>query len=324
MRARLVVSVLLLLPVALLAAPVALADGGGLAPVTPESPNAGGIRDSYLFVSIFVVGIFLLVEGLLIAFIVKYRRQKRDRFEDGAPIHGSSKLELAWTAFPVVILFLVGAFVFWKLPVITDTPTAEAGDRLEIRVTGQQFYWQFEYPNGVIAIDHMRTPAGVPVLLKVTAPDDDVIHSWWIPALGGKIDAIPGKVNETWFEAENVGTYKGQCAELCGLEHAAMTAEVEVMPQAEFATWLDTRRADQTVGSVVLGQEMWEGVCAKCHGLEGQGGIGRKIAGSATLKSPQALETLVRNGIRTMPAVGADWTSEQIDALVSYLEENAP
>ncbi len=209
--------------------PAALAQ---FAPVTPESPNADGIRRSYLFVTIFTFAIFLLVEGLLVAFIVRYRRSKRARFEDGAQVHGATKLELAWTAFPVVVLFLIAAFVFIELPGIKDIPEATAGEeQLEIKVTGRQFYWQYEYPNGVVAIDHMRAPAGVPVRLEVTAPDTDVIHSWWIPALGGKIDAIPGRTNDTWFEADDEGTYTGQCAELCGLEHARMLASVEVMSQ---------------------------------------------------------------------------------------------
>jgi cytochrome c oxidase subunit 2 len=326
-RARLVAFVLLALLAVAVAAPSAIADGG-FTPVTPESPNADGIKDSYLFVSFFVLGIFVLVEGLLIAFIVKYRRRKRPRFEDGAPIHGSSRLEMAWTAFPVVILFLIGAFVFWELPGIKDPPEAQAGSQLEIRITGQQFYWQFEYPNGVVAIDHMRAPAGIPVLLEVTAPDDDVIHSWWIPALGGKIDAIPGRVNETWFQADNPGIYKGQCAELCGLEHANMTAQVEVLPQAEFDAWLDRRRTEQTAGSGELGAETWAGVCAKCHGPQGQGGIAKALAGSALLTDEQALENIVRNGRVTrtgvMPAVGAGWTTEQMQALANYLKENPP
>ena len=327
MRARLVASSLLALLAVALAAPAAFADSG-FTPVSPESPNADGIKDSYLFVSIFVLGIFVLVEGLLIAFILKYRRRKRERFEDGAPIHGSSRLEMAWTAFPVVILFLIGAFVFWELPGIKDAPEAAAGDGLEIRVQGRQFYWQFEYPNGVIAVDHMRAPAGVPVHLEVTAPDDDVIHSWWIPALGGKIDAIPGRVNETWFQADDPGIYEGQCAELCGLEHASMTAQVEVLPQAEFAAWLDSRRAEQTAGSGELGAETWTGVCAKCHGLYGEGGVAKALAGSALLADPHTVETIVRNGRvtrrATMPAVGAGWTSEQVDALNSYLKQNPP
>jgi cytochrome c oxidase subunit 2 len=308
--------------------PAALADKGGFTPVAPESPNAEGIRDSYLFVSIFVLAIFVLVEGLLIAFIVKYRRRKRPRFEDGAPIHGATKLEVLWTAIPVVILFLIAAFVFIELPGIKNIPSAGASGQLEITVTGRQFYWQYEYPNGVIAIDTMRAPAGVPVRLEVTAPESDVIHSWWIPALGGKIDAIPGTVNETWFEADNPGTYTGQCAELCGLEHANMLASVEVLPEAEFAAWLDQRRAEQTAGKGELGKEAWEGVCAKCHGLAGEGGIAKALAGSALLADPRTVENIVRNGRTTrrgtMPAVGSGWTSEQIETLTNYLKENPP
>jgi len=305
-------------------APIAVADNGGFTPVAPESPNAEGIRDSYVFVSIFVLAIFVLVQGLLIAFIVKYRRRKRPRFEDGAPIHGAARLELLWTAIPVVILFLIGAFVFIELPGIKNIPSAGASGQLEITVTGRQFYWQYEYPNGVIAIDTMRAPAGVPVRLEVTAPDSDVIHSWWIPALGGKIDAIPGTVNETWFEAENPGTYTGQCAELCGLEHANMLASVELMPEAEFAAWLEQRRREQGSGGGELGKETWEGVCAKCHGLAGEGGIGPRVAGSIVLADPDAIENLVRNGRRTMPAVGSGWRSEQVEALAKYLKENPP
>ena len=291
------------------------------APVAPESPNAEGIRDSWLFVSIFVFAIFVLVESLLIAFIWRFRRQKRSRFEDAAQIHGATNLELAWTAGPVVVLFLIAAFVFIELPGIKDVPEAAAGEEeLVIEVSGRQFYWEYEYPNGAIAVDTMVAPAGVPVRLEVSAPDSDVIHSWWIPSLGGKIDAIPGTTNETWFQAENEGTYTGQCAELCGLEHARMLASVEVVSQDQFADWLAERAADPAE----LGREEWEGVCAKCHGLNGEGGIGPRIAGSPTLTDAEDLGTLVRNGRRQMPAVGADWTDEQVDALVDYLTESPP
>jgi cytochrome c oxidase subunit II len=312
--------------VAAIVAPSALAQ---FTPVTPESPNADGIRTSYLFITIFTVAIFVLVEGLLIAFIWKYRRRKRPRFEDGAPVHGATRLELAWTAGPVIVLFIIAVFVFAELPGIKNIPTATAGqEQLEIKVTGRQFYWQFDYPNGVVAIDTMRAPAGVPVKLVVTSPDTDVIHSWWIPALGGKIDAIPGRTNQTWFQANKPGTYKGQCAELCGLEHAQMLASVDVMPPSEFTAWLEQRRTDQTAATGDLGKETWGGVCAKCHGLAGEGGIGPRIAGSPTLANEQSLETLLRNG-RTgpqgvMPAVGSEWSDQQIASLVNYLKENPP
>jgi cytochrome c oxidase subunit II len=314
-----------LLALAGLTAPAALAGNGGFAPVTPESPNSDGIRDSFLFVSIFVLAIFILVEALLVAFIFKYRRRRRARFEDGAPIHGATTVELMWTAGPVVVLFLIGAFVFIELPGIKDVPAAGAGEeQLEIRVVGRQFYWQYEYPNGVIAIDTLRAPAETPVRLVVTAPDTDVIHSWWIPALGGKIDAIPGIVNHTWFEAERPGTYTGQCTELCGVEHARMLATAEVMPADEFDAWLRQRRTEQSSGTSELGEETWVGVCAKCHGLAGEGGVGPRLAGSILLADSEALSRIVRNGVRTMPAVGAGWTDEHMRALTTYLKENPP
>jgi len=293
--------------------------------VTPESPNADGIRSSYLFVTAFTFAIFVLVEALLLVFVFRYRRRKRPRFEDGADVHGATKVELAWTAGPVIVLFLIAAFVFVELPGIKDIPQATAGEEeIDITVTGRQFYWQYEYANGAIAIDHMRAPAGVPVRLEVKSPDTDVIHSWWIPALGGKIDAIPGTTNETWFKAEKAGTYSGQCAELCGLEHARMLATVEVMPRDAFTAWLAQRKSEQIAGSGELGKEEWQGVCAKCHGLGGQGGIGPRITGAPTLADPAELAELVRNGRRAMPAVGAGWTDQQVAALVAYLKESPP
>ena len=293
--------------------------------MTPESPNAENIRNGYLFITAFTFAIFLVVEALLLVFIVRYRRRKRPRFEDGADVHGATKVELAWTALPVVLLFAIAAFIFVELPGIKDIPKATAGqEQLDVTVTGRQFYWQFEYPNGAAAIDHMRAPAGVPVRLEVVSPDSDVIHSWWIPALGGKIDAIPGTTNETWFKASKTGTYSGQCAELCGLEHARMLATVEVMPREAFDAWLTQRKTEQDAGSGELGKEEWQGVCAKCHGLGGQGGIGPRIAGAPTLVDPTALAQLVRNGRRTMPAVGSGWTNQQIAALAAYLKESPP
>jgi cytochrome c oxidase subunit II len=323
-RAKLLTAGLLLATA--VAAPGALAqDNGGFAPVSPESPNAEGIRDSFLFVSIFVVAIFVLVEAALIAFIWRYRRRRRERFEDGPQIHGATNLELLWTAAPVVVLFLIATFVVIELPGISKVPEAGAGgDRLEVQVTGRQFYWQYEYPNGVVAVDTLRAPAGVPVRLEVTAPDEDVIHSWWIPALGGKIDAIPGTTTDTWFQAESPGVYEGQCAELCGAEHARMLASVEVLPASEFDAWLDEQQADQDAGSVELGEEEWEGVCAKCHGPTGGGGEGPRIAGSPILADEDALADIVRNGRGEMPAVGSDWTDEQVEALAAYLRESPP
>jgi len=123
----------------------ALAGNGGFGPVSPESANAEGIRQSWWFISVFIVAIFVLVETLLIVFMIRFRRRKRPRDLDGAQIHGSSKLELSWTIGPVVILFAIAAFVLIKLPGISDVPASSAADSLRIKVSGQQYYWQYEY-----------------------------------------------------------------------------------------------------------------------------------------------------------------------------------
>ena len=305
-----------------LAAP-AVAGNGGFAPVEPDSPNAEGITHSYWFITAFILAIFALVEGLLIAFIVRFRRRRgRARDEDAPQIHGATRLETMWTIGPVLVLFAIAAFVFAKLPGIRDVPSATAaGGRLDVTVSGRQYYWEFRYPNGVIAVDRLRAPASRSVELTVTAPDFDVIHSWWIPALGGKLDAIPGRENRTWFRAERTGISKGRCAELCGLEHATMLAEVEVMPQAEFDAWLDERARQQAEGTSPLGEETYDGACAKCHGLAGEGGYGPALAGSSLTQDPDAIATLLENGRNLMPAVGRDWEDVQMDALTSYLGE---
>jgi cytochrome c oxidase subunit 2 len=311
-------------------APGALADNGGFTLIEPTSPNAGGVENVFWFVTGFALFIFLLVEVLLVLFVVRYRRRRRDRFEDGANVHGSTQLELMWTAAPVLILALIAGFVFFQLSGISDPPEAAAEnvageqDALDISVLGRQFYWQYEYPNGVVSIDTLRVPTGVPVRLELTAPDEDVIHSWWIPALQGKRDVIPGSPQTLWFRADRVGSYVGQCTELCGAEHAKMTTITEAVSPDEFESWLEERRTQQDDGGSPLGQEEWEGVCTKCHGSAGEGGIAPRIAGSPILSDAEALESVVRNGRRTMPPVGSHWTDEQMDALAAYLRENPP
>jgi cytochrome c oxidase subunit 2 len=312
--------------VALLAnAAPALAGNGGFAPVPPESPNAHDITWTWWFVSIFIAIIFVLVEGLLILFVIRYRRGKRARDADGPQVHGSTRLETMWTVAPVFILAAIGVAVFSQLPGLRDVPSASAaGEKLELTVEGRQYYWQYVYPNGVIAVDRLRAPVGVPVDLTVVAPETDVIHSWWIPALGGKIDAIPGVVNSTWFQAERTGIFRGQCAELCGLAHANMLAEVEVLPVDEFEAWLAEQKAAQAAGNSDLGEEVYAAACSTCHGLEGEGGVALnapRLAGSALVADAAAVEQIVRNGRNQMPAVGGGWSEQELDAVTDYLAQ---
>jgi cytochrome c oxidase subunit II len=300
----------------------ALAGNGGVAPVEPASPNAERINDSYLWVAIFTGGILVLVEGSLLWFIVRYRSGRRARTDEGAQVHGHTRLELAWTVVPVLILVAIGSFVFYKLPGIQDVPSANAqGGRVDVQVKGYRYYWQFTYPNGVIAVDKLRAPVGQTVKLDVSAPDFDVIHSWWIPSLGGKFDAIPGTTNVTWFNAKAPGIYRGQCAEFCGTQHALMRAEVDAMPRDDFEAWLDEEGEAQEAGTSDLGKETFTGACAKCHGLTGEGDVGPRLQGNSLLDDDKAVEQVIREGRGKMPPIGTDWEDRQLDALLDYLQD---
>jgi len=166
----------------------------------------------------------------------------------------------------------------------------------------------------LFAFQHMVVPLGRVVELTVVSPD--VIHSWWVPALGGKIDAIPGRTNHTWFKAQKLGNYEARCAELCGIEHAHMIGWVDVVTPAAFARFLATH----TGASSEIGKEVFEGVCATCHGLSGQGDYGPPLAGNATIADTNALEQLLRNGKNEMPAVGEDWNDDTMQAATTYLK----
>jgi cytochrome c oxidase subunit 2 len=304
---------------ALATAAVATAGNAGFLPGDPHSPNAQRIQDSFIFVAIFTGAIFLLVEGALIAFIVKYRRGKRPRSAEGPQIHGATKLEIIWTVIPVLILAVIGSFVFYKLPGITDTPPASAANSTEITVEGHQFYWLFRYPNGAVSIDRMVAPADSVVKERIVGFDYDVNHSWWVPDLGGKFDAIPGKTNHTWFKAP-VGQYIARCAELCGLQHALMSGVVDVVPRDQYEQFIDQRLANASGPN--LGREEWYGVCQKCHRLDHKY-IGPPLGGNSLLGDRRGIETLLRNGRGAMPAVGKSWDDSQIDALVAWTKRYA-
>ena len=215
----------LALGAALALAAVAYAGNGGLNPQDPVSPDAERIQQTYNWIAIFAFAIFVVVEGALFWFIIRYRRKGRSRTAEGPQVHGATRLELIWTGIPVLILVAITAFVFYKLPGIQDIPSAKAqGGPLQIRVDGHQFYWRFTYPDGAHSINDLHVPVGR--VVEVDIHSQDVVHSWWVPQLQGKFDAIPGRVNHTWFQAERTGTFLGQCGEFCGVYHAAMKARV--------------------------------------------------------------------------------------------------
>jgi cytochrome c oxidase subunit II len=300
------------LPAAVLAlatAGIAAAANGGFTPQFAHSPNTHHTNTAYYVILGFTGAIFVIVESALALFIWKYRSRGRARTVEGFQLHGATRLEIVWTVIPVVILAVIATVIFIELPNITGAP-ASAANPLEITVEGHQFYWQFDYPNGTRTINDLYVPVGQVVELKVVSAD--VVHSWWIPQLNGKIQAIPGRTNHTWFRADRAGTYYGQCAELCGPYHAAMKARVIATSQADYRSFLSTQA---TQG---LGKAEFQGACATCHGMQGQGGYGPALANNSLLTQKSGLEAIVRNGRGLMPPVGNTWNDAQVNALVQY------
>jgi cytochrome c oxidase subunit 2 len=289
---------------------IAAAANGGFTPEFAHSPNAERINTAYYLILGFTGAIFVLVETALVVFIWKYRSRGRPRTAEGAQVHGNTRLELIWTVIPVVILAAIGIFVFYELPGISNVPEANAGDRVNVTVEGHQFYWQFDYPNGTHSIADLHVPVGKVVYLTIVSPD--VNHSWWVPQLGGKTDAIPGKTNHTWFKTDRAGTYIGQCAEFCGTFHEAMRARVIATSAAEYESYVSSQAKKE------LGRSEFRGVCATCHGMQGQGAYGPNLSTNPLLIQPSGLASIVRDGFGTMPPVGEGWSDTQIKALVQY------
>jgi cytochrome c oxidase subunit II len=295
---------------------------GGISPPESITPSGDTINQIYWVVFAICAAVFVAVETALVLFIVRFRRRPQTpEHAEGPQVHGNTRLEIIWTIVPAAILLGIAIFTFARTPAVQANPD---GDALRVRVEAHQFYWQYVYPNGAVSLDILRLPVGRPVELELVSLD--VVHSWWVPELTGKLDAVPERTNVLAFRPERTGTFGGACAEFCGIEHALMRTDVEVMEQASFNRWLEQRAAER--GGIDLGRATWEAACSKCHGLEGEGDIGPPIAGNGTLTNPDGLRDLLRNGQNLsehegfMPAVGLGWPEFQFDALIAYIESN--
>ena len=253
------VAVLGAICVVLIAAPAAWGDA--LTPEYSPSRNANDIHTLYVISLAIGAVIFLLVEGVLVTSLIRYRRRRGGA--EPAQIRGNTPLEVGWTVGAVAILVVLAGITFAYLSDVTTPqrssasglnagtevaalhqPAVPGGHSLQIHVNGQQYIWRFDYPGAqqVFSYHDMYVPVGTTVTLKITS--SDVAHSWWIPKLGGKADAIPGHTNDTWFRVDKPGRFNGQCAELCGENHADMRATVIALPPDQFRLWMARQAAD--------------------------------------------------------------------------------
>jgi cytochrome c oxidase subunit 2 len=224
-----------------------------LTPKAGGSPNADQIHSLYSIILYIAAVVFVLVEGALVYSLYKFRAKKA---RVAAQIHGNTRLEIGWTVAAALILVVLTVVTFVKLPSIINPPNSSApflesaltqpsppnGHKLVICVQGRQYIWRYVYGAACqsnpfkaglpYSYQTMYVPQGVTVVLSITAVD--VIHSWWVPSLGGKVDAVPGYTTYTWFQARGPALYHGNCAQLCGRQHAFMTALVNVMPPSRY------------------------------------------------------------------------------------------
>ncbi len=249
--------------ISLVVAPSAFANF--ITPKSGGSPNADQIASLYKIVLYIAAVVFVIVEGALLYSVYKFRAKKG---AVAAQIHGNTTLEIGWTVAAALILVAITVVTFMKLPSIINPPNSSAnglvlsasvtqptppnGKAVTICVQGRQYIWRYSYGgdclNGTFtsklpySYQTMYAPANTTVILKIQSTD--VIHSWWVPSLGGKVDAVPGYTTYTWFKAPKAGAdFHGQCAQLCGRGHAAMTAFVQILSPAGYKAWLARQSA---------------------------------------------------------------------------------
>jgi cytochrome c oxidase subunit II len=254
--------------------------GDALTPESGGSPNADDIDTLYKITLYVGLVIFLIVEGTLLWSLVRYRAR---RGHEAAQMRGNTPLEVGWTIGAALILVVLTVVTFVYLGRIEsppesgpnglrasqtrfasiDQPAPPSGrPYLKIGVNGQQYLWRYDYPGKrtLFSYHEMVVPVDTTVVLEITA--SDVIHSWWIPKLGGKADAVPGHVNETWFKipADQAGnTFKGQCAELCGFGHADMRATVRAVTPEQYETWADQQAEEINESGNALAEQRKSG-----------------------------------------------------------------
>ena len=296
--------------------------------VVAKSDFARAILDVYGLITWLTAGIFVVVASVLLFVIVRHR----DRGDDALPpqVRGHTALEIAWTILPAIILLFIA---IPTIQVIFRTQSqARPSGGLAVTVRAHQWWWEFRYPSlEIVTANELHLPAGQPVTLRLEGPD--VIHSFWVPQLGGKRDVVPGRLNVLTFTPEVPGEYPGQCAEFCGLSHANMRMLTVVHPAEQWPAWVESQKGaasvEQSDGAALFARS----ACVGCHTVRGvsAGLVGPDLTHFGSRKTvaaglrPNTLEHVaafienppaVKPGVK-MPSLGL--TAEQARAVAAYL-----
>jgi cytochrome c oxidase subunit 2 len=304
----------------------------------PASTPALEIRDLSVLVLGISAVIFIIVAGLAAYTIVRFRSRPGDERHEPPQVYGSTQIELAWTVVPfliVVVLFLVTARYIYGIE-----RRAMPEGAIEATVVGNQWWWEIRYPKlGIVTANELHVPVSDPVKPTptfITLQSADVIHSFWVPQLAGKMDVVPNKTNRVWIDPRTPGTYVGQCAEYCGTQHAWMLLEVIVHPRDEFDRWVATQQAAAVENPAVkAGRELFLKLsCINCHTVRGTPANGlfgpdlthlmsrRTLGAGAVRNSPETLQAWVDDPAAVKPGVlmpAMKLSNDELNTLTAYL-----
>lgn len=322
--------------------------------VTDVSAKIHSIHMTVFWISV-IIGVVVFAVMFYSIFV-----HRKSRGYKPSHFHESTKLEVAWTVVPFLILIVMAVPATTTIIDIYDTEDAD----IDILVTGYQWKWKYEYidpagdnvsffssmstapeeiagtaPKGENYLIEVDEPVVIPVNKKVRflLTANDVIHAWWVPEFGIKKDAIPGFINESWARPLKVGVYRGQCAELCGRDHGFMPVVVNVVEQAEYDQWLTAKKEEAAQIKELMakhfslpelvdqGQQIYNRVCVVCHGPSGEGGLGNALAKSAIVTGGlnETLDTVVHGVPGTaMQAFGAQLNDVELAAVTTYIRNS--
>jgi len=305
----------------------------------PASTPAQSIVDLSVFVLTITAVIFIVVATLLAYAIVKFRATAANADREPAQVYGSTQIELAWTIIPVLVVVVLFTATARVIHAIQDADKPD--NALEVTVIGHQFWWEYRYPQlGIVTANELHVPVSDPARPRptfLTLMSADTDHSFWVPALAGKTDLIPNRINRMWFDPQRTGVFLGQCAQYCGTQHGKMLQRVSVDSPEDFEAWVNAQRQPAPEDPQALaGRRVFESTaCINCHAVRGTVADGRfgpdlthlmsraTIASGAAENTPDNLRLWLRNpdAIKPgslMPAMQV--SDSDLDALVRYMQ----
>jgi cytochrome c oxidase subunit 2 len=277
------------------------------------TPARSAFGLSMLVLSV-TLAIFLLVAGLLLYAVVRFRHRPSDSEREPAQVYGSNQIELSWTVIPILIVVML--FLSTTRVILETEAAPKPSSALDVTVIGHQFWWEFRYPKlGVVTANELHIPISdpakpTPTYLSMSSAD--VSHSFWVPRLAGKMDLIPNRLNTMWIDPQAPGLYLGQCAQYCGTQHAKMLLRVYAQSPEDFAAWVKQQQAPASqsslAGAAAEGQTVFmHSACINCHTIAGTVATGRFGPDLTHLASR---DTIASGPIQNTPENLRQWVSD--------------